>query len=504
MAVGSQTPIRFRGFTLDLNRGLLLNEVGVVTLRRKAFELLACLAKEAGRVVSKRDLVDAVWPDVIVTEDSLTQAIREIRKALGSVGPSTIRTVAGRGYFLDPGSSKTVDASDDGEETRIAVLPFEDRTLDSNASYSETLCEEIINGLARFRIVPVIARATSLASAHADRSEPKALARRLGARYLVDGHIDRDEGMVRVGVSLIDAADGSLVWADRLEAYDPDPLVLEDLIARQVISRLVSHVEGASLRLSARKPPADRKAHDLLLQGVALLRGYGEGDNQKAHDVLSEALLRDPTNGLVHSYLALATVILGKYGLSADTELRTALSLASTGVSLSPEEARTHRILGLVRLYLREYDAAEHHVARSLELNPYDADTIAQMGYLLVLRGRGDEGIAWMDRAVRLNPLHPDWYHFDRSMALYLAGDYAGAAERLGRIPRLGAWGLARLGAAQALAGDTAAARKTLARLHALQPGFDPVDYAVRGIAFERQQDLDRVVEGMHALRQVS
>jgi len=306
--------------------------------------------------------------------------------------------------------------------------------------------------------------------------------------------------MVRVGVSLVDAADGSLLWADRLDAFDPDPLVLEDLIAHQVISRLVSHVEGASLRLAARKPPADRKAHELLLQGMALLRGYGEGDNQRAHGILSEALLRDPTNGLVHSYLALATVVLGKYGLSAATELRTALNLAATGVSLSPDEARAHRILALVRLYHREFDAAEHHIARSLELNPYDADTIAQMGYLLVLRGRVQEGIGWMDRAVRLNPLHPDWYHFDRSMALYLATDYADAAERLQRIPRLDAWGLARLGAAQAMAGDTAGAKKTAAQLQTLQPDFNPVDCATRGIVFERPQDLDIVLAGVRAL----
>ncbi|QOF69479.1 winged helix-turn-helix domain-containing protein [Aminobacter sp. SR38] len=503
MTVGNLTPIQFRGFTLDLNRGLLLKDGSDIPLRRKAFELLACLAKQAGRVVPKADLIDTVWPDVIVTEDSLTQAIREIRKALGEVGPAAIRTVAGRGYFLDPGTRDVFAAAPDSGETPIATLLFDDRTPGSDGTYAAMLCEEIITGLARFRTVPVIARATSLASANADKSDPKELGRRLGARYLVDGHIERTAGMVRVGVSLIDATDGSLLWADRIEVFDPDPLALEDLIARQVISRLVSHVEDASLRLAARKPPADRKAHDLLLQGIALLRGYGEGDNQKAHDVLSDALARDPTNGLIHSYLALATTILGNYGLSTNTELLVALNLASTGVSLAPEEARTHRILGLVRLYLREYDAAEHHVARSLELNPYDADTIAQMGYLLVLRGRVQEGIGWMDRAVRLNPLHPDWYHFDRSMALYLAGDYAGAVTRLRKIPRLGSWGLARLGAAQAMARDIVGAKETAVRRKSLQQSFDPIDYATRGIAFERPEDREAILAGVRAFLQI-
>jgi TolB-like protein/tetratricopeptide (TPR) repeat protein len=492
--------LEFRGFALDFDRGLLLENGVAVTLRRKAFKLLTHLAKHAGRVVPKTDLMDAVWPDVIVTEDSLTQAIREIRKVLGGAGPLAIRTVAGRGYFFDPGDPGPSTAAPGGSEMPVAVLPFKDHTPDSDGTFALTLCEEIINGLARFRSIPVLARETSLAVAAADRLDLKALGRRVGARYVVDGEFERRSRTLSVGIRLIDAADGCVLWADRIEVVDPNPLALEDLIARQVIIRLVSRVEDAALRLAARKPPADRRSHDLLLQGIALLRGYGDGDNHKAHKLLSEALTLDPTFGLAHSYLALATVILGQYGLSPDNELRTALNLAATGVSLAPEEARSHRILGLVRLYFREHAAAEHHVARSLELNPYDADTIAQMGYLLVLRGRVDEGIAWMDRAVRLNPLHPDWYHFDRSMALFLAGDHADAADRLQRIPRLGPWGLARLGAAQALAGDASGAAQTLARMKALNPDFDPVDYACRGIAFEHRRELDAMLFGLRAL----
>src|SRR3954463_12513261 len=95
--------LHFYEFALDFDRGLLLKNGAAVTLRRKAFELLLHLAKRAGRVVPKTELMDAVWPDVIVTEDSLTQAVREIRKALGAAGPLAIRTVAGRGYFFDPG-----------------------------------------------------------------------------------------------------------------------------------------------------------------------------------------------------------------------------------------------------------------------------------------------------------------------------------------------------------------------------------------------------------------
>ena len=113
-------------------------------------------------------------------------------------------------------------------------------------------------------------------------------------------------------------------------------------------------------------------------------------------------------------------------------------------------------------------DAAEHYVARS-PLNPYDADTIAQMGYLLVLRGSAEEGIAWMDRAVRLNPLHPDWYHFDRSMALLPARRLSWRRGTSAQNPKAGRLGF---GAAGNIPGD--GGRRSCCRSHTCAPQRAP------------------------------
>lgn len=471
----------FRGHTLDLRRGLLLRGSEPVQLRRKAYDLLTHLARNAGRVVAKADLMDAVWADVAVTEDSLTQAVREIRKALGPDGAAAIRTVAGRGYFFDPGGSAQ-EAGDTGERP-LAVLSFE--CADADRAFADGMADEITFGLGRFRLVPVLSRTTCAAVPRSALGEPRALGRKLGAGYLVDGSVERRPDRLRCSIRLIDTADGALIWAERFEDTDPDPFAIEDRIASQIIHRLVSHIEDASLRLARRSPRADRRAYELVLQAVILIRGYGAGNNERARSMLEEAIRLDPDYGLAWSYLALADIIINRYSLAPPSVLEQILHRATTGVTLSPEEPRCHRILALVRLYHREHAAAEHHLGRALELNPYDADTIAQMGYLLVMRGRPDEGLAWLLRAVRLNPLHPAWYHFDISMAHFTLGRFRDAAESLQRIPDPGSWGLSRLALCHLRLGDLPAARALVDRIRRETPDFDPVDYARRGIAFE-------------------
>ncbi len=91
----------FADFVLDTDRGLLESHGTELALRPKSFEVLTCLVVNAGRLVSKDELLQAVWPDVVVTEDSLTQCLVDIRKTLGDGSRTLVRTVPRRGYILD-------------------------------------------------------------------------------------------------------------------------------------------------------------------------------------------------------------------------------------------------------------------------------------------------------------------------------------------------------------------------------------------------------------------
>jgi TolB-like protein/DNA-binding winged helix-turn-helix (wHTH) protein/Tfp pilus assembly protein PilF len=100
MASSDGEPFGFEGFTLDLTRGCLLGGAGEIELRPKSFELLRYLVENAGRLIPKDELVDAVWPNVIVSDDSLAQCVSELRQALKDQDRHIIRTVPRRGYLF--------------------------------------------------------------------------------------------------------------------------------------------------------------------------------------------------------------------------------------------------------------------------------------------------------------------------------------------------------------------------------------------------------------------
>jgi tetratricopeptide (TPR) repeat protein len=164
---------------------------------------------------------------------------------------------------------------------------------------------------------------------------------------------------------------------------------------------------------------------------------------------------------------------LGRFDASPPAVLDEGLAHAVRGVELAPEEARCHAILALARLWRREFEAAEYSARKAVDTNPSDPDPLAMLGYVLTLRGKPHEGIAFLNAAIRLNPLHPDWYHGDLAIAHHIAGDHAEAIACIQRLPVLDAWKETRLAACEAALGNASGAARHLDRADALSPGWD-------------------------------
>jgi TolB-like protein len=485
----------FGGFTLDLRKGLLHRDDEPAFLRPKAHALLTHLAQNIGRVVPKSELMDSVWPGIYVTEDSLTQSIREIRKVLGDDKQELIRTISRRGYMLAVIAEPVADA---GIQPIVAVLRFRNETGDAaQIPLVDGFAEDIINGLARFGTVTVLARNSSFSLSSESKSDWSLARARIGADYLVEGAIRRHGKSLRVSVSLVDAANLVQLWGERYDADGDEIFSIQEDILERIIGRLVTRIDDAGVSRTVQKPITSLAAYELTLRGVAMLRRDNPADTALARDFFKQAIAKDPTYGLAHAHLAFSLVMLGGYGWAPLDVLSQAQDLATKAIMLSRDQPTGHRVLSFTQMYMRDHAGAQHSLRRAIDLNPYDAESIQQMGYLLTLRGRPVEALAYFERAVRLDPIHPPWYSHDRSLALYSIGDYAGAVATIQPTPVLPPWMRTILAASYAQQGETEQARFHAAKINELDHAFSPVHYAKSGVAFEHQADFEHFAEGV-------
>lgn len=224
---------------LDLGRGLLLDETGTpVMLRRKSFEVLRVLTELAGRVVPRERLLDAVWGNVHVTDDSLTQCVLDIRRAIGDANGTILRTVPRRGYLLDVPPPAAPEAA------AVAILPFANLGPgEEGRAFAEGLAEELINGLSRLPGLQVVSR--SLSRAVAQTSDPGEVARALGARYLVEGSVRQVGDRFRVNARLLETPSAAPVWADSFQPRSADSLAAQDEVAGAMVAALAPRLKDA-------------------------------------------------------------------------------------------------------------------------------------------------------------------------------------------------------------------------------------------------------------------
>ncbi|MGX5842451.1 winged helix-turn-helix domain-containing tetratricopeptide repeat protein [Mesorhizobium sp. ArgA1] len=487
-------PLALGSCELDLARGLLLRDGKPVALRSKAFDLLTYLSRNAGRVATKSELMSAVWPDVFVTEDSLTQAVRELRKALNDESQTIIRTVAKRGYVFSPPDAPKQEHSG---QPRVAVLRFSNEGAPEDTPLVDGFAEDIVNALARFGTVVVLARNSGFAFVSDSASDWRAVGDSLGATYLVRGRATTRADGMRVTVSLMTASTGGVLWSDTFSASGGQIFDMQEEIASRVVNRLVARLDDAGVKQATPKPPGSLAAYELLLRGLVRLRGYGDDDNKAARDLFQAAVEKDPAYALAHSYIALADLIIAGYAEAPPELLDSLVDRAECAVTLAPEEPRCHRVLAQALICARHFDAAEHHLQRALDLNPCDADTITQMGYLLSMRGRPLEALAAIDSAIRINPIHPDWYHYDRGIALYSVGDYKAALVSMSKIPSKTPWRLTRLAGCHAQLGELQEAQRIMAEIKRIAPDFSPLQFAQTGIAYEHASDVEHLIAGV-------
>ncbi|HET7339959.1 MAG TPA: winged helix-turn-helix domain-containing protein, partial [Methylomirabilota bacterium] len=357
---------RFGDYMLDLTRGALRGGDGVIELRPKSFGVLAHLVANAGRLVSKDELMQAVWPDVVVSDESLAKCVSEVRAALGDADQRLVKTVPRRGYLLDVAVSPVADTPPPGAATpaggdwrraaaiaalllvsvaivlgfawrrpagpplpdrpSIAVLPFANGTDPQGDYFSDGLTEDLITSLGRFRGLFVIGRDSTFAYKRRAVS-PSQIGHELGVRYLLQGSVRRDGGRARITAQLIDAATAGQLWGESYERALTDIFAVQDELTRNIVGSLVPHVDRAELARVGQKPLASLAAYDFYLRGKALLTmRHGDTRGQmvaEARGLFEEAVAAEPgyapaVQGLAYTYAAAFLEPMGDGQLSAE------------------------------------------------------------------------------------------------------------------------------------------------------------------------------------------
>jgi len=256
----------FGRFVVDLRSASLRRDGAALPLRPKSFDVLVYLIGKHGQAVSKSELIDSIWRDVVVTENSLAQCIKEVRQVLGDEAQSMIETVAKRGYLFAPAVAALDESAEMAiiaafpplpDRPSIAVLPFTNMSGDPDQQhFADGISEDLITALSQIRWLFVIARNSTFV--YRGRAvDVKQVARELGVRYVLEGSVRRSEHHVRVGAQLIDATTGTHTWAKRYDGELGDIFAVQDEITRNVAAAIEPQLLAAEGVRTLVRSPAD-------------------------------------------------------------------------------------------------------------------------------------------------------------------------------------------------------------------------------------------------------
>jgi adenylate cyclase len=501
--------IRFLDFVIDDARGCLCTSgQREVPLRPKSFEVLSYLAGTGGRLVSKDEILKAVWPRVVVGDESLTQCVSEVRQAIGDARQEVIRTVPRRGYrFIAPVSWAEVPqpGSRPAHERRpvIAVLPFANRGGESTQDYlSDGVTEDITIELARFPELMVIASSSCFRYKGAS-VDVRQVGRELGAQYVLQGSLRREGERLRLAAQLAQTDTGGTVWAERYERRVQDLFLLQDELAHTVASILPVQIRSAEGRGVLLRPPATWNGYDLYLRAAEAFRERARCATAvvEAQAFAERSLASDPL--FARAYALLSKAVWWQYAEpinDAYLQPRTldrSLELARTAVQLDVGLPEAHAQLGWMLVFALQHEAGLAEFAHAFALNRNFIDN--RHALALTYDGRAAQALAALQATLAIDPLQPlDSFGFI-GHAHFMLGQYDEAVRFLSayssRAPAvriLPLW----LAAAHAQAGNLASARREAAVVLRMEPRFDLTAWKATAV-YRRAIDAERLFDGL-------
>jgi adenylate cyclase len=464
----THTVFQFEGFTLDRMRRLLRADDQDVELRAKSFDVLLYLVENAGRLVTKNEIIQAVWLDVVVTDESLTRCISDVRHAVGDTNQKIIKTVRRRGYlFASPVAQGIPGAlavaysvaeepavpagGSEGKSTAeafvskwvfrpwhaaagaltgivamaailfflhlpaaltlpdrpsIAVLPFVKYGGDATQDYfSDGISEDLTTNLSKFGELFVISRDSAF-KYKGQSVDARRIARELGVRYLLQGSVRKDADRMRITAELVDASADKQLWAEHYDRAVTGVFAVQDDVTQNIVVTLISHITKSELDRALAKPPESLAAYEDNLRANALIKN----------------MPRDPA-------AIEAARALYEQALATDPRYARAMQGLANTYYLSWEDRGSREFQQQSAL-----DRAQSLAQQAIDLDGALSEAHATLGWILSRQGHNSQGIAEFERAFELNPNFVDGRF---GLLLSHAGRAPDAVEYMKRIMRL-------------------------------------------------------------------
>jgi TolB-like protein len=486
----------FEEYAFDTDRRELCRGANVVSITPQVFDLLDYLIRNRERVVSKDELITAIWNRRSVSDAALTTRLNAARSAIGDTGKKQrlIKTLARKGFrFVGAVQEQRPAIPPVGSPARnedtsrrvvspprlsIVVLPFVNLSGDPEQDYFvDGVTENLTTDLSRIRGAFIIARNTAF-TFKGKAVDVVKLGRELNIRYVLEGSVQRGSNRLRVNVQLVDTETGNQLWAERFEKAIGDLFDMQDEIVSRLANALDAELVAAEARRAERSSNPD--ATDLCFQGAAWLNlGRAPENMTQARGFYERALALEPGNVEALVGAAWANFVIGANLVSDDQVERLAAAEAALAkaLSLAPNHPLAHNVMGLVKIFSNRAAQGIAECERALTLDRNLARSHASIGIAKFFLGRGEETQAHMEQALRLSPR--DTLTYVWSMFVGLAKFWQGAdAEALVWLRRSleanrnypGAH--FNLAAALALVGELDEARATAQAGLALNPSF--------------------------------
>ncbi len=367
----------------------------------------------------------------------------------------------------------------------IAILPFQNFSSDEELGYfSSGIAEDITTELYRFQSFSVISRTSAFMYAGESKSA-REIGEELGARYILEGSVRKLGDRVRITAQLIDITDNDHVWADRFDVELAEIFDVQDQIVAKIVGTLGDGIERHQLQKTKHLEPAELEAYELMLRGLELHKqGYVSYEQAvKIHELFADAVEKDPNLGRARAWKVCAGSRLWPARAEPaviDAHIDAAFDELNKALELNDDEPEAHRIYGAISQMRREFDQAKYHIDKALAINPNNSHVLAKSANFYSHFGEPEKALELLERAVTVNPHHPDWYWQEYGLACWVGENYTAAIEHLVKLTARTDFDHAYLAASHAALGNVDEANNNARRLKAINPETTAESFADR------------------------